>query len=58
MAPTKDDIGLAAERLHRAEKTRQQIRQLSPPRFKPTMAPMVRPAAILRDADAMKNYWR
>src|SRR5258707_7552463 len=29
MALTKDDIRLAAERLHQAEKTRQQIRQLS-----------------------------
>jgi 2-oxo-hept-3-ene-1,7-dioate hydratase len=29
MALTKDDIRLAAERLHQAEKTRKQIRQLS-----------------------------
>jgi 2-oxo-hept-3-ene-1,7-dioate hydratase len=45
MALTKDDIRLAAERLHRAEKTKKQIRQLS----------LEYPGITIADAYAMKR---
>jgi len=44
---TKDDIRLAAERLHQAEKTRQQIRQLS----------LVHPGITIADAYAIQKAW-
>src|SRR3981189_857217 len=47
MALTKDDIRLAAERLHRAEKTRQQIRQLS----------LDHPGITIEDAYAIQKAW-
>src|SRR6195256_6603865 len=47
MALTKDDIRLAAERLHRAEKTRQQIRQLS----------LDHPGITIEDAYAIQQAW-
>jgi 2-oxo-hept-3-ene-1,7-dioate hydratase len=47
MALTEDDIRLAAERLHRAEKTRQQIRQLS----------QEYPAITVADAYAIQQAW-
>jgi len=47
MALTKDDIRLAAERLHQAEKTRQQIRQLS----------LVHPGITIADAYAIQKAW-
>ena len=47
MALTKDDIRLAAERLHQAEKTRKQIRQLS----------LEFPAITIEDAYAIQQAW-
>src|ERR1700692_3114380 len=47
MALTKDDIRLAAERLHQAEKTRTQIRQLS----------LEFPAITIEDAYAIQKAW-
>src|SRR5712672_1095683 len=47
MALTKDDIRRAAERLHQAEKTRQQIRQLS----------LEFPAITIEDAYAIQKAW-
>jgi 2-oxo-hept-3-ene-1,7-dioate hydratase len=47
MALTKDDIRLAAERLHQAEKTKQQIRQLS----------QDYPAITIEDAYAIQKAW-
>src|SRR3954449_660709 len=47
MALTKDDIRLAAERLHRAEKSRQQIRQLS----------LDHPGITIEDAYAIQKAW-
>jgi len=47
MALTKDEVRLAAERLHRAEKTRQQIRQLS----------LDHPAITIEDAYAIQKAW-
>ncbi len=47
MALTKDDIRLAAERLHHAEKTRQQIRQLS----------LDHPGITIEDAYAIQKAW-
>jgi 2-oxo-hept-3-ene-1,7-dioate hydratase len=47
MALTKDDIRLAAERLHQAEKTRIQIRQLS----------LDHPAITIADAYAIQQAW-
>jgi 2-oxo-hept-3-ene-1,7-dioate hydratase len=47
MALTKDDIRLAAERLHQAERTRQQIRQLS----------QDYPAITIEDAYAIQKAW-
>jgi 2-oxo-hept-3-ene-1,7-dioate hydratase len=47
MALTKDEIRLAAERLHQAEKTRQQIRQLS----------LVHPGITIAEAYAIQKAW-
>ena len=47
MALTKDSIRLAAESLHRAEKTRQQIRQLS----------LEHPGMTIADAYAIQHAW-
>jgi len=47
MALTNDDIRLAAERLHHAEKTRQQIRQLS----------LDHPGITIEDAYAIQKAW-
>src|ERR1700682_2288690 len=47
MALTPDEIRLAAERLHQAEKTRQQIRQLS----------LDHPAITIADAYAIQKAW-
>jgi 2-oxo-hept-3-ene-1,7-dioate hydratase len=47
MALTKDDIRLAAERLHQAEKTRKQIRQLS----------QEYPDITIEDAYAIQKAW-
>src|SRR6202795_4477019 len=47
MALTTDDIRLAAERLHQAEKTRKQIRQLS----------LEFPAITITDAYAIQKAW-
>src|SRR5450432_2193146 len=47
MALTTDDIGLAARRLHRAEKTRVQIRQLS----------LDHPGITIEDAYAIQKAW-
>src|SRR6266702_1803324 len=47
MALTKHDIRLAAERLHQAEKTRQQIRQLS----------LDHPGITIEDAYAIQKAW-
>jgi 2-oxo-hept-3-ene-1,7-dioate hydratase len=47
MALTEDDIRVAAERLHRAEKTRQQIRQLS----------QEFPGITIADAYAIQKAW-
>ncbi len=47
MALTKDDIRLAAERLHQAEKTRKQIRQLS----------QDHPGITIEDAYAIQKAW-
>ena len=47
MALTKDDIRLAAGRLHQAEKTRQQIRQLS----------LEFPGITIADAYAIQHAW-
>jgi 2-oxo-hept-3-ene-1,7-dioate hydratase len=47
MALTKDDIRAAAERLHRAEKTKQQIRQIS----------QQHPEITLADAYAIQKAW-
>jgi 2-oxo-hept-3-ene-1,7-dioate hydratase len=47
MALTKDDIRLAAERLHQAEKTKQQIRQLS----------QDHPGITIEDAYAIQKAW-
>jgi 2-oxo-hept-3-ene-1,7-dioate hydratase len=47
MALTKGDIRLAAERLHRAEKSRQQIRQLS----------LDHPGITIEDAYAIQKAW-
>src|SRR6266481_2634406 len=47
MALTTDDIGLAAQRLHRAEQTRQQIRQLS----------LDHPGITIEDAYAIQKAW-
>src|SRR6202035_5455190 len=47
MALTKDDIRRAAERLHQAEKTRQQIRQLS----------LEYPGITIADAYAIQKAW-
>src|SRR6202795_1875012 len=47
MALTTDDIRLAAERLHQAEKTRKQIRQLS----------LDHPAITIADAYAIQKAW-
>jgi 2-oxo-hept-3-ene-1,7-dioate hydratase len=47
MALTKDDIRLAAERLHQAEKTRLQIRQLS----------LVHPGITITEAYAIQKAW-
>jgi 2-oxo-hept-3-ene-1,7-dioate hydratase len=47
MALTKDDIRLAAERLHQAEKTRKQIRQIS----------LDHPGITLDDAYAIQKAW-
>src|SRR5260370_15238271 len=48
MALTKDEIRLAADRLHRAEKTKQQIRQLS----------LGHPDITIADAYAIEKCWR
>ena len=48
MALAQNEIRLAAERLHQAEKTRQQIRQLSPDY----------PGITLEDAYAIQKAWR
>ena len=47
MALTKDDIRLAAQRLHQAEKTRQQIRQIS----------LDHPDITIADAYAIQKAW-
>src|SRR3984885_14343186 len=47
MALTPDEIRFAAERLHQAEKTRQQIRQLS----------LDHPAITIADAYAIQKAW-
>src|SRR5229473_7454056 len=47
MALTTDDIRLAAHRLHRAEQTRQQIRQLS----------LDHPGITIEDAYAIQKAW-
>src|SRR5258708_10857567 len=47
MALTKDEIRLAADRLHRAEKTKQQIRQLS----------LDHPDITIADAYAIQKAW-
>src|SRR5258708_33613899 len=47
MALTKDDIRLAAERLHQAEETRRQIRQLS----------LDYPGITIEDAYAIQKAW-
>src|ERR1700682_1266878 len=47
MALTKDDIRLAAERLHQAEQTRRQIRQLS----------LDHPGISIEDAYAIQKAW-
>src|SRR3979490_3123387 len=47
MALTNDDIRLAAERLHQAEQTRQQIRQLS----------LDHPGIPIEDAYAIQKAW-
>src|SRR5260370_18768114 len=47
MALTTDDIGLAAQRLHRAEQTRQQIQQLS----------LDHPGITIEDAYAIQKAW-
>ena len=47
MALTKDDIRLAAERLHQAEKTRKQIRQIS----------LDHPGITIEDAYAIQKAW-
>src|SRR4051812_37906202 len=47
MALTQDDIGAAAARLHQAEKTRVQIRQLS----------LDHPAITIPDAYAIQQAW-
>ncbi len=47
MALTEDDIRLAAERLHQAEKTRKQIRQLS----------LDHPGITIADAYAIQKAW-
>src|SRR3984885_2321547 len=47
MALTEDDIRLAAERLHQAEKTRKQIRQLS----------QDHPGITIADAYAIQKAW-
>ena len=47
MALTKDDIRRAAERLHQAEKTRKQIRQIS----------LDHPGITLDDAYAIQKAW-
>ena len=47
MALTKDEIRLAAGRLHQAEKTRQQIRQLS----------LDHPGITIADAYAIQKAW-
>src|SRR3981189_2367454 len=47
MALTNDDIRLAAERLHHAEKTRQQIRQLS----------LDHPELTIEDSYAIQKVW-
>src|SRR6202044_927498 len=47
MALTSDDIRLAAERLHQAEKTRRQIRQIS----------LDHPGITLEDAYAIQKAW-
>src|SRR6266480_7118463 len=47
MALTKDDIRLAAERLHRAEKTRKQIRQIS----------LDHPGITIQDSYAIQKAW-
>jgi 2-oxo-hept-3-ene-1,7-dioate hydratase len=47
MALTKDDIRFAAQRLHQAEKTRQQIRQLS----------QDHPGITIEDAYAIQKAW-
>ena len=47
MALTKDDIRVAAERLHRAEKTKRQIRQIS----------QEHPEITLADAYAIQKAW-
>jgi len=47
MALTSDDIRLAAERLHQAEKTRKQIRQIS----------LDHPGITLEDAYAIQKAW-
>src|SRR5712664_2045121 len=47
MALTKDDIRLAAERLHQAEQTRRQIRQLS----------LDHPGITIEDAYAIQKAW-
>jgi 2-oxo-hept-3-ene-1,7-dioate hydratase len=47
MALTKDEIRLAAERLHQAERTRQQIRQIS----------LDHPGITIEDAYAIQKAW-
>jgi len=47
MALSKDDIRLAAERLHQAEKTKQQIRQIS----------LDHPGITIQDAYAIQKAW-
>src|ERR1700704_1188380 len=47
MALTTDDIGLAAQRLHRAEQTRQQIRQIS----------LDHPGITIADSYAVQKAW-
>ena len=47
MALTRDDIRLAAERLQQAEKTKQQIRQLS----------QEYPGITIEDAYAIQQAW-
>jgi 2-oxo-hept-3-ene-1,7-dioate hydratase len=47
MALTKDDIRLAAERLHQAERTKQQIRQIS----------LDHPGITVADAYAIQKAW-